>query len=210
MIPAAKRAAQSSADSHPGPPASAMLIPMKAASEGAMKGVLGYTEDKVVSTDFRGCSMPSIFDADAGIALDPTFVKVVAWYDTDAVVRVRRVSELEGDDDWRIYGVEFIEADLGFRDWINDLLDARRPDSKELGWDDADDGDRVIGPVGAKCGHAHDSASPSSAAHARASWRPPRASAMSSAARVASRWTRIVRPSTLSRCRVQRARVPAA
>jgi glyceraldehyde 3-phosphate dehydrogenase len=56
---------------------------MKSASEGALKGVLGYTTDKVVSTDFRGCSMPSIFDADAGIALDKTFVKVVAWYDNE-------------------------------------------------------------------------------------------------------------------------------
>ncbi len=56
---------------------------MKAASQGAMKGVLGYTEDKVVATDFRGCSMPSIFDADAGIALDKTFVKVVSWYDNE-------------------------------------------------------------------------------------------------------------------------------
>lgn len=56
---------------------------MKAASEGALKGVLGYTEEKVVATDFRGCSMPSIFDMEAGIALDPTFVKVVAWYDNE-------------------------------------------------------------------------------------------------------------------------------
>jgi glyceraldehyde 3-phosphate dehydrogenase len=56
---------------------------MKAQSEGAMKGVLGYTEDKVVSTDFRGEAMTSVFDADAGIALDPTFVKVVAWYDNE-------------------------------------------------------------------------------------------------------------------------------
>jgi glyceraldehyde 3-phosphate dehydrogenase len=56
---------------------------MKAASEGALKGVLGYTSDKVVSTDFRGCSMPSIFDAEAGIALDSTFVKVVSWYDNE-------------------------------------------------------------------------------------------------------------------------------
>lgn len=56
---------------------------MKAASEGALKGVLGYTTEKVVSTDFRGCSMPSIFDAEAGIALDKTFVKVVAWYDNE-------------------------------------------------------------------------------------------------------------------------------
>jgi glyceraldehyde 3-phosphate dehydrogenase len=56
---------------------------MKAASEGAMKGVLGYTEDKVVATDFRGEPCTSVFDAEAGIALDSTFVKVVAWYDNE-------------------------------------------------------------------------------------------------------------------------------
>ncbi len=57
---------------------------MKAASEGgALKGVLGYTDEKVVSTDFRGCAQPSIFDSEAGIALDKTFVKVVAWYDNE-------------------------------------------------------------------------------------------------------------------------------
>ena len=56
---------------------------MKAAAEGPMKGVLGYTTDKVVSTDFRGEACTSVFDADAGIALDPTFVKVVAWYDNE-------------------------------------------------------------------------------------------------------------------------------
>ena len=56
---------------------------MKAASQGAMKGVLGYTEDKVVATDFRGEPCTSVFDADAGIALDKTFVKVVAWYDNE-------------------------------------------------------------------------------------------------------------------------------
>jgi glyceraldehyde 3-phosphate dehydrogenase len=56
---------------------------MKAASEGALKGVLGYTEEKVVATDFRGMSAPSVFDAEAGIALDSTFVKVVAWYDNE-------------------------------------------------------------------------------------------------------------------------------
>ena len=56
---------------------------MKAASEGAMKGVLGYTEDKVVATDFRGEPCTSVFDAEAGIALDATFVKVVAWYDNE-------------------------------------------------------------------------------------------------------------------------------
>ena len=56
---------------------------MKAQSQGSMRGVLGYTEDKVVSTDFRGEPMTSVFDADAGIALDKTFVKVVAWYDNE-------------------------------------------------------------------------------------------------------------------------------
>jgi glyceraldehyde 3-phosphate dehydrogenase len=56
---------------------------MKAQSQGALKGVLGYTEDKVVSTDFRGEPMTSVFDADAGIALDKTFIKVVAWYDNE-------------------------------------------------------------------------------------------------------------------------------
>ncbi|WP_040726568.1 type I glyceraldehyde-3-phosphate dehydrogenase [Thiomicrorhabdus sp. Kp2] len=56
---------------------------MKKASEGEMAGVLGYTEEANVSTDFRGDSHPSIFDAKAGIALDSTFVKVVAWYDNE-------------------------------------------------------------------------------------------------------------------------------
>ncbi len=56
---------------------------MKAASEGPMKGVLAYTDAKVVSTDFRGESCTSVFDADAGMALDGTFVKVVAWYDNE-------------------------------------------------------------------------------------------------------------------------------
>ena len=56
---------------------------MKAQSEGAMKGVLGYTTDKVVATDFRDDTRTSIFDADAGIALDSTFVKVVSWYDNE-------------------------------------------------------------------------------------------------------------------------------
>ena len=56
---------------------------MKAQSEGALKGILGYTEDKVVATDFVGDTRTSIFDADAGIALDPTFVKLVAWYDNE-------------------------------------------------------------------------------------------------------------------------------
>ncbi len=56
---------------------------MKEASEGSMKGTLAYTTDKVVSTDFRGFSASSIFDAGAGIALDSTFVKVVSWYDNE-------------------------------------------------------------------------------------------------------------------------------
>jgi glyceraldehyde 3-phosphate dehydrogenase len=56
---------------------------MKAAADGPMKGVLAYTTDKVVSTDFRGESCTSVFDADAGIMLDPTFLKVVAWYDNE-------------------------------------------------------------------------------------------------------------------------------
>jgi glyceraldehyde 3-phosphate dehydrogenase len=56
---------------------------MKAQSEGALKGVLAYTEDKVVATDFRGEACTSVFDADAGIALDSTFVKLVSWYDNE-------------------------------------------------------------------------------------------------------------------------------
>jgi glyceraldehyde 3-phosphate dehydrogenase len=60
-----------------------IVAAMKAASEGELKGVLGFTTDKVVSTDFVGCNLPSIFDADAGIQLDETFLKVVAWYDNE-------------------------------------------------------------------------------------------------------------------------------
>ena len=56
---------------------------MKSASEGALKGVLGYTDEKVVSTDFRGNATPSTFDSGAGIALDETFIKVVSWYDNE-------------------------------------------------------------------------------------------------------------------------------
>ncbi len=56
---------------------------MKAQSEGALNGILGYTEDKVVATDFRGDARTSIFDAEAGIALDSTFVKLVSWYDNE-------------------------------------------------------------------------------------------------------------------------------
>jgi len=61
----------------------AICAEMKAQSEGALKGILGYTEDAVVATDFRGDARTSIFDAAAGIALDETFVKLVAWYDNE-------------------------------------------------------------------------------------------------------------------------------
>ena len=56
---------------------------MKEASETSLKGILGYTEDAVVSSDFITCPLSSIFDADAGIALNPRFVKVVSWYDNE-------------------------------------------------------------------------------------------------------------------------------
>jgi glyceraldehyde 3-phosphate dehydrogenase len=56
---------------------------MKRASEGALKGVLGYTDEEIVSTDLRGEPCTSVFDAKAGLQLDPTFVKLVAWYDNE-------------------------------------------------------------------------------------------------------------------------------
>lgn len=56
---------------------------MKAASEGPLKGILGYTEDAVVSTDFVGESCSSVFDAKAGIQLSPNFVKLISWYDNE-------------------------------------------------------------------------------------------------------------------------------
>jgi len=56
---------------------------IKEESEGKLKGILGYTEDDVVSTDFIGDSRSSIFDAKAGIALNDNFVKVVSWYDNE-------------------------------------------------------------------------------------------------------------------------------
>ena len=56
---------------------------MKEASQNELKGILGYTEDAVVSTDFRGCANTSIFDANAGISLDANFAKVVSWYDNE-------------------------------------------------------------------------------------------------------------------------------
>ena len=60
-----------------------IAVGMKAASEGELKGVLGYTEDPVVSSDFLGDPRTSIFDAEAGIALTDSFVKVVSWYDNE-------------------------------------------------------------------------------------------------------------------------------
>ena len=56
---------------------------MKKASETYLKGILGYTEDEVVSQDFMTCPLSSIFDKNAGIQLSPKFVKVVAWYDNE-------------------------------------------------------------------------------------------------------------------------------
>lgn len=56
---------------------------VKAASEGPLKGILGYTEDEVVSADFIGDDRSSIFDAGAGIMLSPQFVKLISWYDNE-------------------------------------------------------------------------------------------------------------------------------
>ena len=61
----------------------AICAAMKEASEGELKGILGYTEDAVVSTDFRGCANTSIYDSKAGISLDSNFAKVVSWYDNE-------------------------------------------------------------------------------------------------------------------------------
>ena len=68
---------------------------MKAASEGELKGILGYTEDEVVSNDFLGDSRTSIFDAKAGIQLSPTFVKVVSWYDNEMGYSTKVVELIE-------------------------------------------------------------------------------------------------------------------
>ena len=68
---------------------------MKAASEGELKGVLGYTEDEVVSNDFIGDPRTSIFDAKAGIQLSPTFVKVVSWYDNEMGYSTKVVELIE-------------------------------------------------------------------------------------------------------------------
>jgi len=56
---------------------------VKEASEGSLKGIMGYTEDSVVSTDFVGESHSSVFDAKAGIALNKNFVKLISWYDNE-------------------------------------------------------------------------------------------------------------------------------
>ncbi len=68
---------------------------MKAASEGELKGILGYTEDEVVSNDFVGDPRTSIFDAKAGIQLSPTFVKVISWYDNEMGYSTKVVELIE-------------------------------------------------------------------------------------------------------------------
>jgi glyceraldehyde 3-phosphate dehydrogenase len=68
---------------------------MKLASETTMKGVLGYTEDAVVSNDFVGEARTSVFDANAGIALTDTFVKVVSWYDNEMGYSTKVVELIE-------------------------------------------------------------------------------------------------------------------
>jgi len=73
----------------------AICAAMKKASEGELKGILGYTEDQVVSTDFLGDARTSIFDAGAGIMLSPTFVKVVAWYDNEMGYSTKVVEFIE-------------------------------------------------------------------------------------------------------------------
>ncbi len=75
---------------------------MKAASEGPMKGILGYTDEPVVSSDFIGCTLSSIFDAKAGIGLSDTFFKVVSWYDNEmgysnrVVDLLRKIAQIDG------------------------------------------------------------------------------------------------------------------
>ena len=68
---------------------------MKEASEGELKGILGYTEDAVVSNDFVGDVRTSIFDAGAGISLSPNFVKVVSWYDNEMGYSAKVVALIE-------------------------------------------------------------------------------------------------------------------
>jgi glyceraldehyde 3-phosphate dehydrogenase len=68
---------------------------MKAASEGSMKGVLGYTDEEVVSSDFIGDRAAAIFDAKAGIELNKRFFKVVSWYDNEAGYAARCVDMIK-------------------------------------------------------------------------------------------------------------------
>jgi hypothetical protein len=75
--------------------------------------------------------------APASPDLRPGRVVAIRVDGADALVRIRRIDGF-GEEDWRLYGVEFLETDLELRDWINRLLDARRPGEHELGWDRAD------------------------------------------------------------------------
>lgn len=68
---------------------------MKSASEGPLKGILGYTEDDVVSSDFIGSSFSSIFDAGAGIALNDKFFKLISWYDNEMGYSCRLIDLIE-------------------------------------------------------------------------------------------------------------------
>ena len=68
---------------------------MKAASEGNLKGILGYTDEEVVSSDFITCPLSSIFDAKAGIGLSSTFFKLVSWYDNEWAYSLRLLDFLE-------------------------------------------------------------------------------------------------------------------
>merc|ERR1712192_137715 len=73
----------------------AISAAIKKASEGKLKGILGYTEDAVVSTDFLGDSRSSIFDSKAGILLSPQFVKLISWYDNEFGYSTRVVDLLQ-------------------------------------------------------------------------------------------------------------------
>ena len=83
-----------------------IVAKMKEASEGSMKGILGVTEDQVVSTDFLGDARSSIFDTQAGIQLSDTFVKVVSWYDNEFGYSMRVIDLLahmqSKDNKWSI------------------------------------------------------------------------------------------------------------
>ena len=68
---------------------------MKSSSEGPLKGILGYTEDDVVSSDFIGSSFSSIFDAGAGIALNDKFFKLISWYDNEMGYSCRLIDLIE-------------------------------------------------------------------------------------------------------------------